>query len=78
MIREYFCFLRSVPSVSRRRRWFSHCCAVEDQPRQRQADCLARDRNAAEKLRRENQRLKKIVADQAIDIVMLKELNRNF
>jgi hypothetical protein len=39
---------------------------------------LARDRNAAEKLRRENQRLKKIVADQAIDIVMLKELNRNF
>jgi len=36
----------------------------------------ADDANELKELRRENQRLKKIVADQALDIDMLKELNR--
>jgi putative transposase len=36
----------------------------------------ADDAKELRELRRENQRLKKIVADQALDIDMLKELNR--
>jgi putative transposase len=36
----------------------------------------ADDAKELKELRRENQRLKKIVADQALDIDMLKELNR--
>jgi len=36
----------------------------------------ADDAKELEELRRENQRLKKIVVDQALDIDMLKELNR--
>ena len=36
----------------------------------------ADDAKELKDLRRENQRLKKIVADQALDIDMLKELNR--
>ncbi len=36
----------------------------------------ADDARELKDLRRENQRLKKIVADQALDIDMLKELNR--
>jgi putative transposase len=36
----------------------------------------ADDAKELRELRKENQRLKKIVADQALDIGMLKELNR--
>ncbi len=36
----------------------------------------AEDAKELKELQRENQRLKKIVADQALDIEMLKELNR--
>jgi len=36
----------------------------------------AEDAKELRELRKENQRLKKIVADQALDIDMLKELNR--
>jgi cell shape-determining protein MreC len=36
----------------------------------------ADDAKELKELRRENQRLKKIVADQALDIDMLKELNQ--
>jgi putative transposase len=36
----------------------------------------ADDAKELRELRKENQRLKKIVADQALDIDMLKELNR--
>ena len=36
----------------------------------------ADDAKELKELQRENQRLKKIVADQALDIEMLKELNR--
>jgi putative transposase len=36
----------------------------------------AEDARELRELRKENQRLKKIVADQALDIDMLKELNR--
>jgi putative transposase len=47
------------------RRWRNECGGMK-----------AEDDKELKKLRRENQRLKKIVADQALDIDMLKELNR--
>ena len=47
------------------RRWLNQCCGMK-----------ADDAKRLKELERENQRLKRIVADQALDIDMLKEVNR--